>query len=318
MKAICFAILSFILLFPPKISTAQADINMSTHWYSRGGYNPAFIARTEYLYLFSNYRQQWVGIEGAPQVLNIQASEYVSKLNSAFGVSLVSDNIGASRFLNPLLNYAYRIEGEKNWTLSLGMAGGFFNRKIDPSQFEADVINDPSINYVSEEILKPDANVGLEFQNNWFIIGASTTHIFSLFDADDYFLNSNHRYGYVVYKNNELETFFYKLSVLVVNRDNLTFYEGNAFIRMKHSTGLMKGPREVFDFGVSYRSSRQMSFMMGILLKPNIRVGYAYDHSFIRSYYVNTTHEIMFEYRIPNRFASTKIKCGSGKKYKNQ
>ena len=43
---------------------AQADISMATHWYNRANYNPASIARTEYIYIFSDIQEQWVGIDG--------------------------------------------------------------------------------------------------------------------------------------------------------------------------------------------------------------------------------------------------------------
>ena len=296
---------------------AQADIVMSTHWYNRAGYNPAFIARPDYLYLFSNYRRQWVGVKGAPEVLNVQASEYIHNLRSAFGISMMVDNIGASRVLNPMILYAYRIQGSHNRSLSLGLSGGVFQRSVDASGFNPDNPNDPAVLYDQEKIIRPDANIGIEFQTSSFIFGLSSTHLFSIGNPDDSYLNSNHQYGYAIYKNNKSENYFYKLEILAVYRDNITLVEGNAFIRFKHSKGLMKGPREIFDFGISYRSSRQMIFLVGILLTPNLRLGYAYDHSFIKSYYASGTHELMLEYRIFTKAASTKYICGRRRVFRN-
>ena len=62
----------FVSLIPGIKTMAQSDISMATHWYNRANYNPASIARTDYIYLFTNVRQQWFGVEGAPQVFNIQ------------------------------------------------------------------------------------------------------------------------------------------------------------------------------------------------------------------------------------------------------
>ena len=58
---------------------------MSTHWFNRTSYNPASIARLDYVYLFSNVRGQCTNIEGAPTVFNVQVSDYVHSLRSAFG-----------------------------------------------------------------------------------------------------------------------------------------------------------------------------------------------------------------------------------------
>jgi type IX secretion system PorP/SprF family membrane protein len=313
MKRFVAYIILGLTFLPVQRILGQADICMTTHWYNRSGYNPAFIARTDYAYLFANYRNQWVGVDGAPQVINVQLSEYFNSLKSAVGFSLIDDKIGVTQVINPMLSYAFRITGEKYWSLAMGLSCGIFKRSIDGTRFEADAdgtTTDNSINYTVQNTQEPDANAGVEFQNSTFIVGLSSTHLFSIGKPTDSFLNSNHRYGYVIYKNNKLEAFYYKIGLLVINRLNLTVLEGNAFIRFKHSTGLMNGPREIFDLGVSVRSSRQMTFLIGMLLTPDLRLGYSYDHSFISGYNRNSTHEIFLEYRIPNKLASTKPHCG--------
>jgi len=289
---------------------AQSDITMTTHWNNRANYNPAFIARTDYLYLFSNIRHQWTGVDGSPQVFNVQASEYFHNLRSAFGVSLVGDKTGVTRAYNPMLSYAYRISKDDDFSFSMGLSIGLFYRSVDGSLFEAEIINDPSLSYGREEIIRPDANAGVEFQSPYFILGISSTHLLSIGSADPSFRNANHRYGYAIYKNNNLDLIFYKIGLLVTNRDNLTIAEGNIFVRFKHSTGLLRGPREVFDLGLSYRTSRQLALMIGVMTSPNLRVGYAYDYSFIPGYNRNGTHEIMIEYRIFSKASSTRVRCG--------
>jgi type IX secretion system PorP/SprF family membrane protein len=209
-----------------------------------------------------------------------------------------------------MLSYAYRIANDDDLSFSMGLSVGMFYRTVDGSLFEAEIINDPSLRYSKEEIIRPDANVGVEFQSPYFILGISSTHLLSIGSADESFLNANHRYGYAIYKNNNLDFLFYKIGLLVTNRNNLTVAEGNVFVRFKHSTGLLKGPREVFDLGFSFRTSRQLAFMIGVMASPNLRVGYAYDYSFLRGYNQNGTHEIMIEYRIFSKAASTLLRCG--------
>jgi len=291
-----------------KIS-AQADISMATHWYNRANYNPASIARPDYIYLFSNVRNQWLGLNGSPTVFNVQASEYFHGIRSAFGISLVSDRIGVTQSINPMLTYAYRIESDKDWSLSMGLSAGIFARTIDETQFDAETVIDPTLNYTTEKVLKPDANIGVEFQNKNFIFGLSSTHILSIAKDSTAFLNSNHRYGYAIYKNTDSELLNYNFGLQVVNRTNITVLEGNASMRFKSPTGLTTGPREIFDIGLTYRTSRQITALFGINITPDLRVGYAYDQSFSVGLSQNGTHEIMVEYRIPSKAASTCIKC---------
>ena len=288
---------------------AQADISMATHWYNRANYNPASIARTDYIYLFSNVRKQWLGVNGSPTIFNVQASEYIHDLHSAFGISLVSDQVGLTQSINPMLTYAYRITSDRDWSLSMGLSAGVFSRSIDGSLFDAENVSDPSLYSDMERITRPDANVGIEFQHTHFVLGFSSTHLFSIAKDSALFLNTNHRYVYAIYKNTDSPLFNYNVGLQVVNRYNLTVLEGNASIRFKHETGLNTGPREIFDLGMTYRTSNQMTFLVGFNLNPNLRIGYAYDQSFLAEYSKNSTHEIMLEYRIPSKAASACIQC---------
>jgi type IX secretion system PorP/SprF family membrane protein len=305
-------LLYFLIAFCSIINTkvkAQADISMATHWYNRANYNPASIAKTDYIYLFSNVRKQWVGVSGAPTVFNVQASEYFHNIHSAFGISLVSDKIGVSQAINPMLTYAYRISNDRDWSLSMGLSAGVFSRSIDGSLLEAENQSDPSIYTSMERFVKPDANVGIELQTNHFVFGISSTHLFSIGKDSTSYLNTNHRYGYAIYKNTDSELLNYNVGMQLVNHSNITVIEGNASIRFKHATGLYTGPREIFDIGITYRSSKQMTLLFGLNISPNMRVGYAFDQSFMTGYSKNSTHEIMIEYRIPSKAASTCVQC---------
>jgi len=311
MPRLCqFSALLFMGLFTGTRAYAQADISMATHWYNRANYNPAFIARTDYLYLFSNIRDQWTGVDGAPKVFNIQASEYIHQLHSAFGLSLVSDKTGVTRSLNPLITYAYRMSNKGDWSMAMGLSMGMLVRSVDGTMYETVTDNDPSVDYTLERTCSPDANIGVEFQNEHFIFGLSSTHLFSIGSSGGMAMNANHRYGYAIYKNNNLDLLFYKLGLQLVNRNNLTVLEGNITVRFKHPTGLMKGPREPVDLGLTYRTSKQITFLLGLLLTPDLRVGYAYDQCLFSGYCKNGTHEIMVEYRIFCKAASTRLRCG--------
>lgn len=282
---------------------SQADISMATHWYNRANYNPASIARTDYLYLFSNVRQQWAGVDGAPQVLNFQASVYNSKIKSAFGVSLVSDQIGLSQAINPMLTYAYRIADDNNHAFSMGISAGVFSRFVNSSLFQPVEDGDPILNYDLESTLKPDVNVGFEYQSDYLIAGISTTHLLSVGNTDSIYLNSNHRYAYLILKTTKLELLNIYTGLQLVNRNNLNVLEANASVRFKDPTGLTKGSRELFDLGVTYRTSKQMTLLLGWNISQNFRIGYAYDQSFVPGYTQNGSHEIMLEYRIPLKSA---------------
>ena len=290
-------------------SKAQSDISMATHWYNRANYNPASIARTDYAYIFSNYNRQWIGVDGAPKVFNVQASEYFHNIKSAFGLSFVCDNIGLTNSLNPMATYAYRL-AHRGWSLSMGLSAGLFSRSLNSSLFDADNESDPALPYENEKLKKPDANIGFEFQSQHFIIGLSSTHLYSLFTPEDILMYSNHRYGYFIYKSNAPSLFNYSLGLQAVNRNNTTIMQGNILLRFKQTNGLLKGPTEKFDLGLTFTSTNQLIALVGMNITPDLRIGYAYDQSYRSAFFANSTHEIMIEYRIPSKASSTKTRCG--------
>jgi type IX secretion system PorP/SprF family membrane protein len=191
----------------------------------------------------------------------------------------------------------------------MGLSAGIFLRSVDGTLYEAETDIDPSIQYNVTNVIKPDANVGFEYQNTHFVFSLSSTHLFSIYKSDSLFLNTTHQYGAVVYKNTNPEFFNYHVGLQVVNRHDLTVIEGNAGIRFKRPTGLVSGSREIFDIGFTYRSTQQLTLLFGLNVSPNLRVGYAYDQSFSSGGYQNGTHEVMLEYRIPFRAASTHCQC---------
>jgi type IX secretion system PorP/SprF family membrane protein len=301
-KLVLFA--TVVLLFAwDETAFCQADISMSTHWYNRASYNPASIARPGYLYVFSNVRRQWTGVSGAPTVFNLQASGFNSDLKSGMGLSLISDQVGLNKVVNPSVIYAYRISGEKEESpaISMGLSFGLFVRSIDGSKFEPDNLYDPSLIYENKTTYRPDANLGFEYQRQHLIFGLSGTHLFAIGKSDSTFMNTSHRYGYLIYLNSDNESYNYSLGGQFTNRHNLTVFEVNGTIRFKHPTGLIKGPSELFDLGLTLRSTRQLTFLAGINLSPNLRMGYIYDYDFDFKSTLNGTHEILLEYRIQTR-----------------
>ncbi|VBB47098.1 putative membrane protein [uncultured Paludibacter sp.] len=292
-----------ILSLIPAVAFSQSDISMATQWYNRGNYNPASIARTDYAYLFANTRKQWLGVEGSPTIFNVQASMYNNSLKSAFGVSIVNDVIGITNSFNPMFSYAYRISNDPSWALSFGLSLGIFNRTIDISRYSPVDDNDQTLYQDVDPETTPDANFGVEFQNKHFIFGASTTHLFSMNKPDSLFLNANHRYVYGIYKNTNSELFNYYLGLQMVNHYNIYLLESNAVVRFKVPTGLQNGSRELFDIGLKYRSSKQMTALFGINITNSFRIGYAFDQTLRSGYNQNGTHEIMLEYRIPLKSA---------------
>ncbi|HKI89687.1 MAG TPA: PorP/SprF family type IX secretion system membrane protein [Draconibacterium sp.] len=298
MKKVLCIISGILFIFQSNVF-GQTEITTTTHWYNRASYNPASIARDGYIYFFSNMRKQWLGTEGSPTVYNFQVSGFSDSKQSAFGISITKDDIGLTTALNPSLQFAHRVKLNRDLDLSFGLSTGVYTRRIKSSAFEAEIINDPVLDYTDQHFTSPDASVGVELQGEYFLCGISSNHLFSLWKPDDLFLISTHNYAYVMYKNTDSDLYNFMTGIKVANWRNFNVVEGTAIIRFKKLTGLVKGPTELFDLGVSFRSIKQLSLITGINITPDTRIGYAYDFDFGNALNKFGTHEILMEYRIP-------------------
>ncbi|WP_340112381.1 PorP/SprF family type IX secretion system membrane protein [Maribellus mangrovi] len=280
-------------------SIAQTELGTTSHWYNRANYNPASIARPGYIYFFSNYRKQWTGIDGSPTVYNFQASGFSEKQNSAFGISVIRDEIGLTNAFNPTIQYAYRVGLKEYLDLSFGLAAGVYTRTLNAAAYDPEVVSDPALDYTDQRFTSPDANFGAELEGKNFIAGLSTAHLFALWKPDDEYLITNHQYIYALYKNTDSELYNLTAGIQLSRRNNVTIFEGTGIIRIKMPTGLQKGPRELVDLGLTYRSSNQITLITGLNISRNLRIGYTYDFNFGVELNGNSTHEFILEYRIP-------------------
>lgn len=232
---------------------------------------------------------------------------YNENLKSAFGLSFVNDQIGLSQAINPMFTYAYRITEDENWSISFGASAGIFSRSYNSSLFDP-LETDPLITGTEVNLLTvPDVNVGVEFQSKSIISGISATHILNRNVNDNSYINTTHKYAYVIYKNTDLDLINFYIGSLMVNRANLTTFEFNGSVRFKNPTGLNNGSKELFDVGLTYRTSKILTLLFGFNISENIRVGYAYDQSFVTGLSLNGSHEIMLEYRIPLKSAQCEV-----------
>ena len=185
---------------------------------------------------------------------------------------------GGSFLRMRMFQYAYMLTDNENWSFSFGAAAGVYLRNVDVSKFNPKTPTDPTLYNYESHSARPDANIGLEFQNKNFTIGASTTHLFSLANPDTLFSIINHRVGYFVYKNKINESVRFDVGLQVMNRQNVTVAEFNTMFRFSTVNGLKAGIRDAFEVGLSYRTSKIAVLQAGIYVTPEFRVCYSYDH----------------------------------------
>ncbi|MGB0788374.1 MAG: PorP/SprF family type IX secretion system membrane protein, partial [Marinirhabdus sp.] len=93
---IASAILSIVAFvsFAPEMA-AQQDSQYTQYMYNTQTVNPAYVGSRGVFGITGLYRNQWVGLDGAPETLNVSLNTPVgSSERLGLGVSFVEDRIG--------------------------------------------------------------------------------------------------------------------------------------------------------------------------------------------------------------------------------
>ncbi|MBK8443019.1 MAG: type IX secretion system membrane protein PorP/SprF [Sphingobacteriales bacterium] len=280
---------------------AQQDALFTQYMFNGSSYNPAYAGSRECLSGTAFYRDQWVGIEGAPKTVSISAhSPLGTKRKTALGVTIENDRIGVINQNRLFADYAYRIP-LANGMLSLGIKGGatWYNANY------ADVSTiDPDINVYGENISRvlPNFGTGVYYYGQRFFAGLAVPRLLnnSIDDNGDTHLSKSSREERHYYLSGGYVQPI--SSVLLFKPTFLIKYAENAPMESDINLNFLIKSR--FWLGASLRNNvsdkfAAVSYNINMMLQatPQIRVGYAYDISGneLRRY-SSGSHELMLGY----------------------
>jgi type IX secretion system PorP/SprF family membrane protein len=285
---------------------AQQDPMYSQYQFNGLIINPAYAGTHDVLSAALLYRNQWVGLPGAPKTFTFSADAPFRKNKVGLGLDIISDKIGVSSKTGIFGIYSYKIPFAKN-TLSLGLQFGFnfFSSNYTGVQFsnqDNKSDNAFSVNYSDGY---PNFGLGAYYYSEKFYLGVSLPQfvnqtflnkffskpeVYRYDQANHFFLTS----GYVFKINNDLSI---KPSLLMK-------YVNGAPIEMDlNATAWFY---ELLGLGISYRSMDAINALSEVKVTPQLFLGYAFEYSLtsIRNYN-SGTHEIMLRYNFD--FASPRV-----------
>ncbi len=238
-------------------------------------------------------RQQWLGIENAPQTFSFTFQTRVLKRNYiiktrplrenkftparsgrvGIGINIYSDRNGYFGQTGVSMSYAYHI-AFTNSQLSFGLAGALSQMKInmDGLIFRND---DPLKGQLIAPVYVPDINIGMFYMNRNFYGGISSAELFQSYikfgnpNLSDYQM-VRHYYLITGYKYSPGVYYTYEPTLLIKTTNEL---KPQADISLKVTY------RNDYWGGVSYRTGNTFIIFMGIRLN-RVYVGYAFDYGF--------------------------------------
>ena len=160
--------------------TAQQDVQYTQFIYHKMGINPAFAGSQEMRMLTALYRNQWLGLEGAPETQLLSFNTPLLKKRIGFGVNLTRSTLGINERLTGDLVYSYRIQMEKG-TLGIGVQASirYFGLDYSDDRLRATdgLSSDGSIPVGMQNRVIPNFGAGLYFNNRRFYAGISVPRL---------------------------------------------------------------------------------------------------------------------------------------------
>lgn len=270
--------LALFLLISLKVS-AQQDPHYSQYMYNMNVVNPAYAGSKESISGGLLYRQQWVGLDGAPTTGTFAIHSPVGK-NVGLGLSVVSDKIGPVDETNVYGDFSYTIHLGSESKLAFGLKTGATFQKVGLyDEIGNGYTQQPNDNAFSEN----SSNIKLNIGTGLFYY---TSKFYAAFSVPN-MLKSRHlditRNGQELKFGSETEHYFltsgYVFDVSANTKFKPSFMLKSAFsapASLDCSANFLFFDK--YEIGATYRLEDSFGAMVNFAVTPSIRVGYAYDH----------------------------------------
>jgi type IX secretion system PorP/SprF family membrane protein len=284
-----------IALFTFKANAQQLTI-FSQYMIDNYNINPAAAGTYDYMPISLQVRQQWVGFNEAPRTQQISGHMNIKDHHGA-GLKIYNDKLGPLSRISVQGSYAYHIEIDRDYHLSLGMSFMMNQHKLDASSFNLVSQTDQSLNQAGYTSTNFDADFGAYFYADEFYIGVSAPQLFQnkykFSDSLSTLTKQTRHYylsgGYKIEANSDWD----------VEPAFLMKATQNSPVQFDLTTRVHY--KDMFWGGATWRIKDAVSVMAGMVYE-GFAFGYSFDFTTtdIRNY-SNGTHEIYLGYRIPNK-----------------
>ncbi len=281
---------------------AQDYFNMSQYMMHQPFINPAAIGSYNTLNGAGLFRQQWVGLDGAPSTQAFNINSPFKGSNGNVGFSVIRDKIGVNDKIDLSGTYAYNISINSKSKLALGLSAMAVLNQSLYSKTEVNDANDPLFSNNTKMHLQPNFQYGMYYYTNKMYVGISLPKLLvnsvtadstkdnasTSFDFKQlhYYINA----GYKFKLNSNLDL---NVSTLLKQISGAPFqYDINAQVVYKKKIGI----------GASFRSSKTLVALLSYQINDMLKLSYSYDLSLSKlGAYHGGSHEIMLIFKMAHK-----------------
>ncbi len=289
----------------PQQTKAQQDFINGFYMYNPLAFNPAIVGVNDQMVFSGIVREQWTGLNGAPQTyyLNAHAPAYswfdrYDRVNDrryptglSGGVALAHDVIGPSLFTSLRIPAGYRIRlSQSGLRLSVGIRADVNHlafdlnslRSIDPG----DVVqkDSPPATFL-------DVSTGIYLYHDLWYIGVSATNLREKDLTTEFGYQSvRHLYGSFGFALPLTRELTFRVTTLA------TVVKGTPFSGTISPSLIIL---DNIDVGASYRYDDMFGGHISFKAWPNLRIGYWYEYPMgVKTNEIGSTHEVMIQYTV--------------------
>ena len=275
---------------------AQQDSQYTNYMYNTQVINPAYAGSREQLSALLLYRNQWVGIDGAPTTYNFGLHTPVGQAQRlGLGLNFFKDEIGPADESNITADVSYTIPVSSSGTkLAFGVKGGINLLNIDYNKLKLRNESDNSFENNINNRLTPTVGLGLFLYNtNRWYMGLSTPNLLETTHYDD-----------VKVSNVTEKMHLFATAGYVFDFGNTKFKPAvmakmvsGAPLALDLSANFLFNDK--FTLGAAYRWSAAVSALAGFQVSDSVMIGYAYDYGLQElANYNSGSHEVFLRFEL--------------------
>jgi len=256
---------------------AQQDAMYSQYMFNTLAINPAYAGSRNVTSATALYRDQWVGIDGAPKTATFTIDFPIDAKKVGLGFQAFTDKIGVTSTTGGFISYAYRIRMEKA-TLSFGLQAGAsqYIANLSSVNLNTGGAGDPAFaTNINKTLL--DFGFGAYYNSDKFYIGLSFPQVLNNKLNDLNVQSTNTFNGQTVHAFLASGYVFALGDDLHLNPSVLFKAVQGAPLEADLNTTLWI--KDMLGLGFQYRSNADVSGTLQVQATSQLRFGFSYDFS---------------------------------------
>lgn len=291
-------LISLFVLLSTLAARAQYDAMFTQYMFNEMFINPGYTGSKDAMAINLLHRQQWMNFPGRPITTTFSLHGPVMNDKMGLGISVLNEQIGKLNRNLAYLNYSYRIKTSETGRLAFGLMGGIHNQVNKLSELKSTQEGDIQISQNTPSIIAPNFGFGIYYSTRTFYSGISIPRMMD----DSYMFDATG--GFTKKTSFDVQRFHYYLTVgnVFEINDDLKL-KPQAMIKMVQNAPLQYDVnvnafiKNLVWAGVSYRSSADISAIVGVQVNPQFIVSYSYDYALTQiQKYSQGSHEIALGY----------------------